>query len=658
MRVKRKMNICIRNRILFLFLAVAVIPGAYARAQSNGRLVMAGDRADIGFTCRLPNGEIAISSYKEVAQNPSLPKSRIFMPRDRSNPVPVTAGRIPEELRGSPEKGFEGEVLGRLSRAIIGLPFGGKHSVDLVADRLPEGQKDEYFLKMARVRQRGKEMRFTPQEYRAKAGKDAEVGKELVIDPAIPGIIASVNEKEVVVRFAPSDREVNTPLGRGTVRELPDKYEIVINARPGDLVRSRGWIGRIVAVDDRYISIDYGHPFGGEALRCEVTVELTKPEEPGKESRPALAGGGAAKISQRDDQGAGVLRVEEGDLVRVNYTAALEDGSILFSTDPGRARSGNVKKAPGYSEPKTFGPEEVLAGKPARIPGVGQFVVGMEPGEKKRVTIGPELAYGSPDPRKVQTFPAVKTYPQFLRMSPANFVRQFNIFPIPGTEVPFSPYFKARVKRVLESSAELELLVKDGGRFELEYGSVEVRVEGDEVSVALRPRVGAPFRTEAGQGVISGTDGKTFRVDLNPPVAGKAVILDMEVVSVTPAAAFRTMAIPWSEEHDEGLAAARRSGKPALLILYADWCGWSKKLLNETLDDPRLKAVRDRLVWIKINSDKDKNLQARYGQNGFPLILFLDRDGRVARRIEGFADAATLREELESLLGNPAAGKI
>jgi FKBP-type peptidyl-prolyl cis-trans isomerase 2 len=128
------------------------------------------------------------------------------------------------------------------------------------------------------VRQRVKEMRFTPDEYRLRTGKVAEVGQPFVIDPAVPGKVSSVTESEVLVRFfAKTGDKVATPFGEGTVRESSDRYDIVIDAHPGALVRSGGLVGRIASVDDRFINIDYSHPFGGEALLCDILVESAKP---------------------------------------------------------------------------------------------------------------------------------------------------------------------------------------------------------------------------------------------------------------------------------------------------------------------------------------------------------------------------------------------
>ena len=66
---------------------------------------------------------------------------------------------------------------------------------------------------------------------------------------------------------------VDTPFGKGTIKENEKNYEIVIDASVGHLVRSQGLVGRVSEVQDRTIVIDYGNPFGGETLSCDVKVE-------------------------------------------------------------------------------------------------------------------------------------------------------------------------------------------------------------------------------------------------------------------------------------------------------------------------------------------------------------------------------------------------
>ncbi|MGD0230324.1 MAG: hypothetical protein ABSC19_08195 [Syntrophorhabdales bacterium] len=247
-------------------------------SRSEGQSVRAGDEAAVHFTCRLKNGDLAASSYQSVAADPSLRKSAIFVPRTVNTPIAITAGQPCETPAPGQERSMEEEILARLSGAIVGMRTGEKQTREIKAERRPEQKKDEYFLKMARVRQRAKEMRFALEDYKSRTGRTPEVGQPFTIDPAVPGKVASVTKKEVVVRFsAEAGSRVATPLGKGTVKELADHYEITIDAHPGDLVRTGGLVGRVVGVDDRFISIDYGHPFGGEPLSCDILVEPVKP---------------------------------------------------------------------------------------------------------------------------------------------------------------------------------------------------------------------------------------------------------------------------------------------------------------------------------------------------------------------------------------------
>jgi FKBP-type peptidyl-prolyl cis-trans isomerase 2 len=184
----------------------------------------------------------------------------------------------PKEIDGAQEKGFEGELIARLSQAIVGLPVGEKQTIEVKAENLPEQQKGVWLIKMARVRTRVKEMHFTPEEYESKTGNKPEVGRKFTFDPALPGRVESVTDKEVIVRFSGENgKEVSTPLGKGVIVERPDHYDIVVDAKPGSLIRSGELIGRVLTADDRDITIDFGNPFGGESLKCDVLIESAQP---------------------------------------------------------------------------------------------------------------------------------------------------------------------------------------------------------------------------------------------------------------------------------------------------------------------------------------------------------------------------------------------
>lgn len=77
-----------------------------------------------------------------------------------------------------------------------------------------------------------------------------------------------------------------------------------------------------------------------------------------------------------------MAKAKDGDTLRVHYTGRLEDGT-MFDT----SRGGD--------------PLEFTLGGGQLIPGFERGVTGMEPGEVRQVTIGPEEAYGEHNPEMV-----------------------------------------------------------------------------------------------------------------------------------------------------------------------------------------------------------------------------------------------------------------
>lgn len=336
------------------------------------------------------------------------------------------------------------------------------------------------------------------------------------------------------------------------------------------------------------------------------------------------AGVGPAETGAPEDPG----KAQTGDLVAVNYSLTLADGATV----------------------RTVEGEEVIAGESASMPGVAAGVVGMAPGEKRDFTVPPEKGYGLSDPAKIVRFPIERRMPKTVRIPAAEYVKRFGTFPAVGKEVDLVPYARSRVTAVTEREAELAYLGKDGDRFEDNLGATETRVVGEQVLLRLVPRLGAPFPREGVEGRITGADNDAFTVDFNPPLAGRALAYRIEALSLVKASRVRGATIVWKEDHDRGLAEAKRARKPVVLVLHAEWCAWCKKLFGESLTDPRIRMLSDRFVWVKVNSDLDRKIYGKYGQNGFPLIVLLSPDGDIVGRIDGFRDGPTLYGELSSLL--------
>ncbi len=81
--------------------------------------------------------------------------------------------------------------------------------------------------------------------------------------------------------------------------------------------------------------------------------------------------------------------VENGDVLKVNYTGRLETGEIFDSSLEEVAKEAGI-----YNPSRNYEPLEVKVGFGQVIPGFEKALLGMKVGEKKEVTIPPEEAYG------------------------------------------------------------------------------------------------------------------------------------------------------------------------------------------------------------------------------------------------------------------------
>lgn len=341
----------------------------------------------------------------------------------------------------------------------------------------------------------------------------------------------------------------------------------------------------------------------------------------------------------------GPYKVKEGDLASVDFTAFDPKGEIVRTTSRKMALDPRLMRAASFKPSAVYTPEEIIAGRSASIPGLAQAVIGMMPGQRKKLVLKPDQAATAP--AKSQQVPCTRIMPKQIKMTPEEFTTFFHRFPVVGKEVPVTPYFKAAVTQVTENFAILDCEVKDSEQFKESYGTVVVMANKQEVTIALKPRLGAEFPMAAGKtGKISATDGLTFTVEAINPLGDVPLTVDMRIVSVTPAASLDALTIPWIDDYAKGLAVAKQEKKPVVLVLYAGWCHFCKRLFAQTLKDPRVEVLKDRFVWVRVNSDKDKEIKKQFAQKGFPLIVILNHDGKQLDRMDGFKDALAFRDEL------------
>lgn len=91
--------------------------------------------------------------------------------------------------------------------------------------------------------------------------------------------------------------------------------------------------------------------------------------------------------------------ISDGDFIRLSYTAKLEDGTIVDTTDEEVAKEHGI-----YNENARYGDIYIVVGKGHVLPGLEEDIKGKDVGYKGTVEIPPEKAFGEYNPDLKDTF--------------------------------------------------------------------------------------------------------------------------------------------------------------------------------------------------------------------------------------------------------------
>jgi len=342
--------------------------------------------------------------------------------------------------------------------------------------------------------------------------------------------------------------------------------------------------------------------------------------------------------------------IQKGDLVVIDIIAGTEDGLLINTTLEEVANQHDRKWLIGHGKSDQFHPVEVIAGEEEGYPGINDTVIGMKKGEQKVVTIPPEKAYGEKDPQKIRKYPSVRRIPRMARAEPLGFVQQYGIFPIKGKQISFNPYLNAKVLNVNEKGVTLELSMKPEGEMEkVDYGKTVVSLENDEFIIKLIPQLGSRFEVEKQEGWITEADKETFTVDFNHPMAGKPMVLEVNVLDFMKASAANAYEISWLDDYQKGMDISLEQSKPMVLLLYADWCQFSRKMMEDVLQDPRIMKLHEHFVWVRIDSGKNPEYKDAFEQKSYPKLLVLNPQGDVLKSLDGYQNVHIVRKFLHGI---------
>lgn len=88
---------------------------------------------------------------------------------------------------------------------------------------------------------------------------------------------------------------------------------------------------------------------------------------------------------------------------------------------------------------------------------------------------------------------------------------------------------------------------------------------------------------------------------------------------------------------DDGMAAARQSGKSVVVYFHADWCTYCVRMQKETFSHASvIDFMNSRVIAVKVDVDQEKQVARTFGVRGLPATVLLLRNGERVGPMPGF----------------------
>ena len=111
--------------------------------------------------------------------------------------------------------------------------------------------------------------------------------------------------------------------------------------------------------------------------------------------------------------------------------------------------------------------------------------------------------------------------------------------------------------------------------------------------------------------------------------------------------------IHWLSTYQSAIEESRRTGKPIMVDIYADWCPQCHGMDNDTFPNPKVVALSSKFVCLKVDAEKGEGpkIAQHFKIRGYPTIAFTDPGFKKVHLFDAFRDAAdTVIEMVRALL--------
>lgn len=111
---------------------------------------------------------------------------------------------------------------------------------------------------------------------------------------------------------------------------------------------------------------------------------------------------------------------------------------------------------------------------------------------------------------------------------------------------------------------------------------------------------------------------------------------------------YRERSVSWHSDFQQAVNVSRRTGRPLLVKVGADWCGYCQRMDRETFTDRELLSrIGDDFITVELDADQNTELMQKMRIRSLPTVLVMTPELRIAQRTEGFQTATQLVQTLQ-----------
>ncbi len=106
--------------------------------------------------------------------------------------------------------------------------------------------------------------------------------------------------------------------------------------------------------------------------------------------------------------------------------------------------------------------------------------------------------------------------------------------------------------------------------------------------------------------------------------------------------------INWVNDMTVAKALAMGQNKMILIDFWATWCGPCRKMEDDFWNTDKVNAIKDKVIFLKIDIDNNRNLASKFGVRGIPYVVLADIAGNKVWDVVGYQDGKSILKVLKN----------